>query len=127
MSPRSLGRPALAACALGALCALASAAHAQALRDPMRPPLAAQASQVAADPAPVLSAVLDFGGNRSAIFNGRLVHAGSTVGAYTIDRILADGVRYRRDGEVRELHLRQATSVKQPAAEPKRAPNGVEP
>jgi len=118
-------RRTLIACSLAvyALSALATAVCGQALRDPTRPPQAASVSRSFAEPAPVLSAVLDFGGTRSAIFNGRLVHGGSTVGAYIIDEVLADGVRYRRAGTVHELHLpHPATSVKQPAAEPAGAP-----
>jgi hypothetical protein len=122
---RALHRSALAGYALGAL---ASVACGQALRDPTRPPQAMHASQSSGDPAPVLSAVLDFGGSRRAIFNGHLVHDGSTVGAYTIDEVLADGVRYRRAGEVHELHLpRPTSSVIKPATETTGAPNGVEP
>ena len=44
---------------------------------------------------PVLSAVLNFNGVRTAIFNGQLVRSGSSLGAYTIEAVLEDGVRYR--------------------------------
>jgi hypothetical protein len=118
---------AIAVCSL-ALLGLPREASGQILRDPTRPPHEARAHEAVLEQAPVVSAVLNFEGTRSAIFNGRLVHDGSVVGDYTIDQILADGVRYRRAHEVREAHLpRPASSVKQPAAEPVRAPNGVVP
>jgi hypothetical protein len=125
---KRLRRLLIQALAGGTLGALAAGAAGQALRDPTRPPQARQASQASSDPTPVLSAVLDFGGTRRAIFNGQLVHGGSAVGGYIIDEVLADGVRYRRGGEVHELHLlHQTSSVKKPATETTGAPNGVEP
>lgn len=92
--------------AFGATVGAASAAAAQGLPDPMRPPLSAvRAAAVPREPAPVLSAVMTFSDKRSAIFNGRLVHDGTAIGAYTIEAVLADGVRYRHFGQTRELHL----------------------
>jgi hypothetical protein len=118
---------AIALCCL-AMLGLLRAAAGQDLRDPTRPPHEEHAREAVLEQAPVVSAVLTFEGKRTAIFNGRLVHDGSVVGDYTIDQILADGVRYRRAHEVHEAHLpRPASSMKQPAAEPVRAPNGVEP
>jgi len=107
-----------------AISALASA-QADPLRDPTRPPQAAGTHASAVEAAPVLSAVFSAGDRHSAIFNGRLVKAGDSVGAYLIEDVLADGVRYRHAGTVRDLHLpRAADSVKKPAAVPARAAIG---
>jgi len=90
------------------------------LRDPTRPPQPkVPAPQAARATGPVLSAVLSFEGRRTAIFDGRLVRAGSVVGPYTIEAVLADGVRYRRASEMYELHLPRAARVfKKAAGEP---------
>jgi hypothetical protein len=105
----------------------ASGASAGELRDPTRPPRAPASAASAREAAPVLSAVLTFSGKRTAIFNGQLVRNGSVVGPYTIDSILADGIRYRHAGEVHELHLAHSEStVKKAAAVAPRAPIGVE-
>jgi hypothetical protein len=107
---------------LGAL-GLAWTTAADELRDPTRPPLRENRAAAQSEPAPVLSAVLNFNGERTAIFNGRLVRPGSVVGAYTIDSVLEDGVRYRRANQPHELHLaRNASTFKKPTAEPARAP-----
>jgi hypothetical protein len=97
---------------------LACTAHADGLRDPTRPPLRQSHTTALREPQPVLSAVLTFAGQRTAIFNGQLVRGGSVVGAYTIDSVLADGVRYRHANQWHELHLAHATTtLKKPAAE----------
>lgn len=94
-------------------------------RDPTRPPQLAGARAVAQEQAPVLTAVFAAGDRRSAIFNGRLVRAGDTVGGFTIENVLVDGVRYRHAGSVRDLHLpHPADTVKKPAAGPARAAIG---
>jgi hypothetical protein len=101
-------------------------AHADGLRDPTRPPLPQSHSAALRESVPVLSAVLTFGGTRTAIFNGQLVRSGSVVGAYTIDSVLEDGVRYRHANQWHELHLvHAATTFKKPAAETQRSPSGV--
>jgi hypothetical protein len=101
-------------------------AHADGLRDPTRPPLAQSHATPLREAVPVLSAVLTFGGERTAIFNGQLVRGGSVVGAYTIDSVLEDGVRYRHANQWHELHLAHAaTSFKKPAAETPPGPSGV--
>ena len=102
-------------------------AHADGLRDPTRPPLPQSHIAALREPEPVLSAVLTFGGERTAIFNGQLVRGGSVVGAYTIDSVLEDGVKYRRANQWHELHLvHAATTIKKPAAETPRVPAGVQ-
>lgn len=115
--------PMLAVCALG----LALTAAADGLRDPTRPPLPeSHAAPAGREPAPVLSAVLSFGGERTAIFNGHLVRSGSVVGDYTIDSILEDGVRYTHANGTHELRLaHDKSTVKKPAAEAARAPSGA--
>jgi len=110
---------------LGAL-GLAWTTGADELRDPTRPPLRENRTAAHSEPAPVLSAVLNFNGERTAIFNGRLVRPGSVVGAYTIDSVLEDGVRYRRANQPHELHLaHNASTFKKPAADPEPHPSGV--
>jgi hypothetical protein len=111
---------------------LASLAEARAEepRDPMRPPTAQSrgSREPARETAPVLSAVMTFHGKRTAIFNGRLVHDGSVVGAYTIDSVLEDGVRYRNGRVSHEMHLPHPESpIKKPAAESARSPSGESP
>ena len=79
----------------------------------------------AEEAAPVLTAVFSAGERHSAIINGRLVKAGDSVGAYRIEDVLADGVRYRHAGTVRDLHLpHPADSVKKPATVPARGAIG---
>jgi hypothetical protein len=121
--------PSVGALCVAALCVAAlgpTLARSEELRDPTRPPLPQSHAAAPREPAPVLSAVLTFNRERSAIFNGQLVHRGSVVGAYTIDSVLEDGVRYRHDSQWHELHLAHtASTVKKPAAEPARVPSGV--
>ena len=107
---------------------LASAAAGDELRDPTRPPLAEnRAAGSVQEAAPVLSAVLNFNGVRSAIFNGQLVRSGSSLGAYTIEAVLEDGVRYRHAGLTQILHMAHTVpTLKQPAAALARAPAGVQ-
>lgn len=106
------------------LTALASA-QADPLRDPTRPPQAGGTHAKALEAVPVLTAVFSEGERHSAIVNGRLVKAGDSVGAYLIEDVLADGVRYRHAGTVRDLHLPHAAdSVKKPALAPARGAIG---
>ena len=96
------------------------------LRDPTMPPLPAQHGSARRQAAPVLSGVLASNGQRVAIFNGQLVRSGSAVGPYLIEVVLADGVRYRRDGRTRELHVPIAiTTFKKPSTALARAQTGV--
>jgi hypothetical protein len=115
---------------LVALLASPAGARADEPRDPMRPPTreSRPAGGPAREAAPVLSAVMTFNGRRSAIFNGRLVHDGSVVGAYTIDSVLEDGVHYSSAHLSGEMHLPHPESpIKKPAAEPARVPSGESP
>jgi hypothetical protein len=105
---------------------LAWRANAEGLRDPTRPPLAERHAAVPHESAPTLSAVLNFNGERSAIFNGHLVRSGSAVDGYTILAVLEDGVRYRHAGQSQELHMPHPTSsLKKPAVDVLRASSGV--
>ena len=109
---------------------LAWSANADELRDPMRPPTSqhhAAAPHETAEIAPTLSAVMNFNGERSAIFNGHLVRSGSSVvGGYTIEAVLEDGVRYRHAGLRRELHMSHpVSSLNKPAVDVLRASSGV--
>ena len=101
-------------------------ANADGLRDPTRPPLPQSHATALRESVPVLSAVLTFAGERTAIFNGHLVRGGSVVGAYTIDSVLEDGVRYRHANQWHELHLAHAAATfKKAAADSQRVPSGV--
>ena len=99
-----------------AVLALAPAA-ADALRDPTRPPAVAGRGPAARhDPPPVLTAIMGVAGARVAIFNGQLVHAGSTLGPYSIEAVSPDAVRYRHLGAVHEVHLPRGAPLKKPSA-----------
>jgi hypothetical protein len=102
-------------------------AGADALRDPTRPPLAQIHLSIAHEPPPVLSAVMGANGSRIAIFNGKLVRSGGSVGAYVIEAVFQDGVRYRHAGLTRELKLpHAATPFKKPSTAPARLSAGVQ-
>lgn len=88
------------------------------MRDPMRPPQRAVARSGAVAGLPVVSAVFIGARHRAAIVNGRLVHVGDRLGAYTIVALLDDGIRYQNGGVVREqrlvasdLHVKKPASV----------------
>lgn len=84
---------------------LAATAHAQAFRDPMRPPGSAPASARPAAPATLKLEGVISGTVRVAIVNGRLVRAGDVVAGAQIVEVLSDGVRYARAGRVQTLLL----------------------
>lgn len=106
---------------------LGSPALPDALRDPTRPPLiAASHAAIRQEPPPTLSAIMGRSGARVAIFNGRLVHNGDSLGAYTIEAIFEDRVRYRHGGLNQEACLPLATTVKKPSTSPARSPAGAQ-
>lgn len=109
---------------------VAGAAQADGLRDPMQPPrpvAAAGRGAPAAEAGPTVTAVFSSPTSRNAIFNDRLVKAGDTAGAYVIEAVLDDGVRYRRGGSVHEAHLpRVNASFKKAAQAAPRAASGAE-
>jgi hypothetical protein len=119
---------AVVAAVFAAVLGVAHGAFAEEIRDPTRPPMRdARAADAVRESAPVLSAVMSFNGRRIAIFNGHVVSGGSVVGAYTIDSVLEDGVRYRYENATHELHLAHpATTFKKPATGPARSPSGVQ-
>ena len=95
------------------------------LRDPMRPPQRAVARNGAVAGAPVVSAMFIGATHRAAIVNGKLVHAGDRLGAYTIVALLADGIRYQSGSIVREQRLVASDlHVKKPTASVARLVNG---
>ena len=107
-----------------AICAL-QAAQADPLRDPTRPPPVSGARASPPEAPPVLTAIFNNGQRRSAIFNGHLVRAGDAVGAYEIDDVLVDGVRYRHAGALHDLHLpRPSDAIKKPTTAPPRGSGG---
>ncbi len=109
------------------VCALATSALAGNMRDPTRPPLRSSAG-ARVEPTPVLSAVYSASNRRGAIVNGEYVHAGSAVGPFLIEEVLADGVRYRYEGHAQELHLpRTLDMIKKPTVYPARETSGVKP
>ena len=111
---------------LGAL-SLSFGAAADGLRDPTRPPQVGSHATAPREATPVLSAVLTYNGVRSAIFNGQLVHGGTTVGAYAIEAVLEDGVRVRHAGLVQELRLpRSDSTFKKPSLDAGRPLSGAQ-
>jgi hypothetical protein len=82
-------------------CALAQPAHADDLRDPMRPPSApAPVSLRPATEAPLkLEAVMSTATSRIAIVNGKVLRTGDKVAGATITEITADTIRYTRGGK----------------------------
>jgi len=109
------------------ICALAPPALAGGLRDPTRPPQRSSAG-ARVEPTPVLSAVYSAGSRRGAIVNGEYVRAGSTVGPFQIEEVLADGVRYRYEGHAQELHLpRTLDMIKKPTVYRGPETGGVKP
>lgn len=109
------------------ICALALPALAGEMRDPTRPPLRSSAG-AHREPTPVLSAVYSGGNRGGAIVNGEYVRAGGTIGPFRIDAVLADGVRYRYEGHLQELHLpRTLDMIKKPTVYPGPATSGVKP
>ena len=71
--------------------------------------------------------MLNFNGVRTAIFNGQLVRSGTALGAYTIEAVLEDGVRYRHAGvDAGFAHGPHRAHVQKPAAAAARAPSGVQ-
>lgn len=109
---------------MAALAGLAAPASADALRDPTRPPVPVHTGAESVEAGPVLSAILGSKWDRMAIFNGKLVRSGESVGPYEIEAVFDDGVRYRRAGVSRELHLPRSEGFKKPSTAAARAPTG---
>jgi len=113
---------------LASLCV--ATAQADGLRDPMQPPrpvIAVGRGAVATEAVPTVTAVFSSPTSRNAIFNDHLVKAGDTTGAYVIEAVLDDGVRYRHGGTVHEAHLPRVNASFKKAAHPSpRAASGAE-
>jgi hypothetical protein len=92
------------------------------LRDPTRPPV--PRAPTATEPVPVLSAIIGADGERIAIFNGRVVRSGASVGAYLITSIHEDGITYRHAGLTRDLQLPHTASFKRAPTSAARQPKG---
>jgi MSHA biogenesis protein MshK len=96
------------------LSAAARTASADRLADPTRP--ASAKADTTAEPTDSirLEAILRSGERHLAIVNGKVVRAGERIGGALIDEVLADGVRYTRDGQSHTARLNHtAISVRQ--------------
>jgi hypothetical protein len=89
---------------------LTSAAQAQTVRDPMRPPGATPAASPRAISTLKLEGVIS-GNGRVAIINGRLVRAGDEIAGAKILEVLDDGVRYSRAGRIQSLLLPEVRAL----------------
>jgi hypothetical protein len=103
---KALHHPYLAALLL----TLSAKAAADRLIDPTRPPQAPSRSSDRSYEGVRVEAVLRSAERDLAIVNGKIVRAGDRVAGVQIEAILADGVRYVRDGQVRVARL-QAASI----------------
>jgi MSHA biogenesis protein MshK len=90
---------------------LASTAHAQTFRDPMRPPGVTPAKAAVAKVSTLKLEGVISGAARVAIVNGRLVKAGDEVAGVRIVEILASGVRFTRGGREQILMLPGAVAL----------------
>lgn len=99
---KTLTNPYLAALLLSLT---AQAAAADQLVDPTRPSNAKAATAPARQNAFRLEAILTSNGTPIAIVSGKVVRAGDSVGGARIDAVLADGVRYTKDGRSQTARL----------------------
>jgi MSHA biogenesis protein MshK len=86
---------------LAAALVLVSGLKAGELADPTRPAAFRASSAVVSNSAPArlrVEAILDRGGQRLAIVDGKVVRAGDRIGNARIDEVMSDGVRYTRAG-----------------------------
>jgi hypothetical protein len=83
----------------------AGALQAGSLSDPTQPYAARHVRGAPAIAAITVSAVLSSATRRVAIVNGVVVQAGGRVGDATILEVLADGVRYQRQGKDYVCHI----------------------
>lgn len=92
------------------------------LADPTRPPELARTDGERSAPRPLdVSAVFLSGARPLALVNGRLLAAGDSLGAITVEAVLPEGIRYRTAaGRVltRLLGRRAALTVKAPPSTP---------
>jgi hypothetical protein len=102
---KALHHPYLAALLL----TMSAKAAADRLVDPTRPPQAPSAGSEPQYEGVRVEAVLRSAERDLAIVNGKIVRAGDRVNGVQIEAILADGVRYVRDGQVRIARLQPAS------------------
>lgn len=92
--------------------ALASGLKAETLADPTRPSAYRGSVPTATTTAPGrmrVEAVVNRGGERLAIVDGKIVRAGDQVSHGRIEEVMSDGVRYTRGGV---LHISRIESLK---------------
>lgn len=99
---KTLTNPYLAALMLSLT---AQAAVADRLVDPTRPANVRAAATAAPVDAFRLEAILNSNGALVAIVSGKVVRAGDRVGGARIDAVLANGVRYTKDGRSQTARL----------------------
>ena len=91
------------------LLSMSAKAAADRLVDPTRPPQAPEASNSTSPETVRVEAVLRSAERDLAIVNGKIVRAGDHVCGARVEEILADGIRYTRDGQVHIARLQQAS------------------
>jgi len=95
----------------------AKAAFADRLVDPTQPAHARPATNGEVITPVRVEAIMQSGGARLAIVNGKVVRAGDHVGDARIDEVLNDGVRFTRDGHSQVARLdSHLIQVRQPVA-----------
>jgi MSHA biogenesis protein MshK len=102
---KALHHPYLAALLL----TMSAKAAAERLVDPTRPPQAPSSSSDPSYEGVRVEAVLRSADRDLAIVNGKIVRAGDRVAGVQIEAILADGIRYVRDGQVHIARLQPAS------------------
>ena len=90
------------------LLTMSARAAADRLVDPTRPPQAPRPDSEVMQDTVRVEAVLRSAERDLAIVNGKVVRAGDRIGSVRIEAILADGVRYVRDGQVHTARLQSA-------------------
>jgi hypothetical protein len=102
---KALHHPYLAALLL----TMSAKAAGERLADPTRPPQAPSPSSDPSYEGVRVEAVLRSADRDLAIVNGKIVRAGDRVAGVQIEAILADGIRYVRDGQVHVARLQPAS------------------
>ena len=127
---RSALAPALLAAGLVCVCAFATSASANSLRDPMAPatPAPIKPHQIEQKVAPPPTVALELSAisyqreasQRSAIINGQWVSAGSTIAGATVVRIASNSVSLMRAGQELTLQLVRDVKIQRRASHFKR-------
>ncbi len=95
----------------------AKAAGADRLIDPTRPPEARTTPVAVAQEGVRVEAVMRSRDRNLAIVNGRVVRAGDHINGIRVAEILADGVRYERDGQTHVARINNpSVQVRRPLA-----------